>query len=314
MAKIGIIILQLAVFILAAPFLSGLITKIKNNLRMRRGESVLQPYYNLTKLFSKEEVVSDTTSWIFKAAPFIAFASSLAAALLIPVFIFPAPLHIAGDFLAVIFIFALGRFFLALAALDAGSSFGGMGSSREMFISSLVEPALCMVIFALFLQFGSTDISAFSASHAVSVSCLVAALALFFVSLAETARIPVDNQETHLELTMIHEAMVLEYSGRPLALIEMASYIKQMIFFFLIAQIVFPICLPAGQAGLPSFGNLTQVFSWVLWYLARIIIISIITALVEVSMAKMRLFRVADFLGFGFVLAIIASACAILGV
>lgn len=307
MMKIMIIILQLVLFIAAAPFLSGLISKIKNNIRLRKGQSVFQPYYNLAKLFSKGEVVSETASWIFRITPFVVFSSALAAAMLIPVFIFASPGQHVGDFLVLIFIFALGRFFLALSALDTGSSFGGMGSSREMFISSLVEPALCMVIFAVSLQFGSTDISASSGMHMISVSSIIAALALFLVTIAETSRVPVDNQETHLELTMVHEAMVLEYSGRPLALIEMASYIKQMIFFFLIAQIVFPI------APLSS-GNLVEVFSWVLWYLARIIIIAIAVALVEVSVAKMRLFRVVDFLGFAFVLGIMAAVCAILGV
>ena len=302
-----IIILQLVLFIAAAPFLSGLISKIKNNIRLRKGQSVFQPYYNLAKLFSKGEVVSETASWIFRITPFVVFSSALAAAMLIPVFIFASPGRQVGDFLVLIFIFALGRFFLALSALDTGSSFGGMGSSREMFISSLVEPALCMVIFAVSLQFGSTDISASNGMHMISVSSIIAALALFLVTIAETCRVPVDNQETHLELTMVHEAMVLEYSGRPLALIEMASYVKQMIFFFLIAQIVFPIAPLA-------FGDLSEVFSWVLWYLARIIIIAIAVALVEVSVAKMRLFRVVDFLGFAFVLGIIAAVCAILGV
>lgn len=305
--KIFILILQLILFIAIAPFISGLISKIKNNIRMRRGQSVFQPYYNLVKLFSKGEVVSETASWIFRASPFVMISSSLAAAMLIPILIFSSPAHQVGDFLALIFIFSLGRFFLALSALDTGSSFGGMGSSREMFISSLVEPALLLVVFSIFLQFGSTDISAFTGMHAVTVSSLVAAIALFIVTIAETSRIPVDNQETHLELTMVHEAMVLEYSGRSLALIEMASYIKQMIFFFLIAQIVFPISLPA-------FGNLTQALSWALWYLARIILISIMTALIEVFVAKMRLFRVADFLGFAFVLGVIACVCAIIGV
>jgi len=176
-----------------------------------------------------------------------------------------------------------------------------------MFISSLVEPAICLIIFSVFLQFGSTDISAFSGIHAVSVSSIVAAIALLLVTIAETSRIPVDNQETHLELTMVHEAMVLEYSGRSLALIEAASYIKQMVWFFLIAQVVFPIAAP-------DFINLTQSVLWVTWYLARIVIIAIIVALVEVSVAKMRLFRVVDFLGFAFVLGIIATLCAILGV
>jgi len=307
MMKIFILILQLVLFILIAPFLSGLITRMKNNIRMRRGQSIFQPYYNLVKLFSKGEVVSETASWIFRVSPFVVISSSLTAAMLIPVFIFSSPAHHVGDFLALIFIFSLGRFFLALSALDTGSSFGGMGSSREMFISSLAEPALLLVVFSVSLQFGSTDISAFSGMHAVTISSLITAIALFLVTIAETSRIPVDNQETHLELTMVHEAMVLEYSGRSLALIEMASYIKQMIFFFLIAQIIFPI-------GLPVFGDLTQPFFWALWYLVRIIIISMMVALVEVSVAKMRLFRVADFLGFACVLGIIACICAIVGV
>ncbi|MDO8661843.1 MAG: NADH-quinone oxidoreductase subunit H [Candidatus Omnitrophota bacterium] len=302
-----IIILQLAFFIAAAPLLNGLITKIKNNLRLRKGQSIFQPYYNLAKLFAKGEVVSETASWIFKVAPWVVFSATLSAALLIPVFIFASPAHRLGDFLALIFIFALARFFLALAALDTGSSFGGMGSSREMFISGLAEPALCLVIFSLSLQFGSTDISAFSGMHRVSVSSVVAALALFLVTLAETSRIPVDNQETHLELTMAHEAMVLEYSGPSLALLEWSAHIKQMIFFFLIAQIVFPISLP-------FLGSLVQTSVWVICYLARIMVIAVIVALVEVSVAKMRLFRVADFLGFAFVLGVIASVCAILGV
>ncbi len=307
MMKILILILQLVVFIGIAPLLSGLITKIKNNIRMRRGQSIFQPYYNLAKLFSKGEVISETASWIFRAAPFVVISSSLAAAMLIPVFIFSSPMYCMGDFLALIFIFALGRFFLALAALDTGSSFGGMGSSREMFISSLVEPVLLLAVFSISLQFGSTDISAFSGMHAVTVSSIVAAMALFLVTIAETSRIPVDNQETHLELTMVHEAMVLEYSGRSLALIEMASYIKQMVMFFLIAQVVFPIAVPC-------FIDLTQMILWILWYLSRIVIISVAVALVEVSIAKMRLFRVTDFLGFAFALGVIAVVCAILGV
>ncbi|MFA5144499.1 MAG: NADH-quinone oxidoreductase subunit H [Candidatus Omnitrophota bacterium] len=305
--KIVLFISQLILFIGLAPLLSGLITRIKNNIRMRKGQSVFQPYYNLAKFFSKGEVVSDTASWIFRVTPFVVFSSSLAAALFIPVFIFSSPaLHI-GDFLVLIFIFALGRFFLALAALDTGSAFGGMGSSREMFISSLVEPALCLAIFSLSLEFGSTDITAFSGMHPVSVSSFAASATLFLVTLAETSRVPVDNQETHLELTMVHEAMVLEYSGRSLAIIEAASYIKQMVLFFLIAQVIFPI-------GLPAISGPVQSALWVLWYLIRIIIIAAAVALVEVTVAKMRLFRVADFLGFAFILGVIAVVCAVLGV
>jgi formate hydrogenlyase subunit 4 len=266
--------------------------RIKNNIRMRKGQSVFQPYYNLAKLFSKEEVISETASWIFRFAPFVVIASSLAAAILIPALIFASPAEHMGDLIALIFILALGRFFLALSALDTGSSFGGMGSSREMFISSLAEPAFLLAIFAISLQFAPTNISASNGAHVVTVSSAVAAMALFLVAIAETSRVPVDNQETHLELTMVHEAMVLEYSGPSLAMIEMASYIKQIVFFSLIAQIIFP-----G-----------------LWYLAGIVIVAVAVALVEVSVAKMRLFRVADFLVFAFVLGIVATVCAILGV
>jgi len=307
MNKIFFILIQLVFFIAVAPLLSGLISKIKNSLRMRKGQSILQPYYNLAKLFSKGEVVSATASWVFRITPFIVIASTLCAASLIPVFIFPASLNYLGDFLALIFILALGRFFLALAGLDTGSSFGGMGSSREMFISSLVEPVLCLVIFSVSLRSGSTSLAAFSAVGAAPVTFIIAGAALFLITLAETSRIPVDNQETHLELTMVHEAMILEYSGRSLALIEMASYVKQMIFFLLIAQIVFPVSLPVSV-------NPLQVIFWAIWFLARLAIVAISVAVVEVSVAKMRLFRVADFLGFAFVLGIIAGICAILGV
>ncbi|MDD5439135.1 MAG: NADH-quinone oxidoreductase subunit H [Candidatus Omnitrophica bacterium] len=307
MRTIALSLLELLLFIAISPFFSGLITKIKNNIRMRTGQSIFQPYYNLAKLFSKGEVVSDTASWIFKAAPFVVIASTLTAALIVPLFIVPGSMPRLGDFLALIFIFALGRFFLALAALDTGSSFGGMGSSREMFIASLVEPALLLVVFAVSLRYGSTDVAALSGMHTVTVSSLMAAGALFLVTIAETARIPIDNQETHLELTMVHEAMVLEYSGRSLAFIEMASSIKQMIWFLLIAGIVFPVASP-GPAGI------AHLAVWILWYMTRIVIIALAVAVLEISVAKMRLFRAADFLGFAFVLGIIAVVCAVLGI
>lgn len=301
-----IILLNLLFFIAVAPLVSGFIAVIKNNIRMRRGQSVLQPYYNLIKLFSKREVVSDSASWIFRAAPFVVVASSLTAALLVPVFMVANPMRIMGDLLTLIFVLALGRFFLALAALDTAGVFGGMGSSREIFVSSLAEPVICMIALSVSLRFGSTDVSAFSGAHAASASSIIAAIALFLVAMAETSRIPVDNQETHLELTMIHEAMVLEYSGASLALIELSSHVKQMIWFFLIAQIVFPI-------GVPAAGDPARLLIWIGWYGLRITIIAVITALVEVSVAKMRLLRVADYLGFAFALAVVSTVCAILG-
>lgn len=284
-----------------APFLGGLITRIKNNLRMRKGQSVLQPYYNIAKLFRKGEVVSETASWIFRAAPFVAVASSLAAVILVSARAPAGGSAPFGDFLALIFIFALGRFFLALAALDTGSAFGGMGSSREMFISGLVEPALILVVFSQSLRYGTTALAALGSAPVVTVSSFAAALALLLLTLAETSRVPVDNQETHLELTMVHEAMVLEYSGRSLALLEIAASLKQTVFFVLIAEIALPVAA-AGFAG----RTVTIV--------TRLAVISAVVAAIEVSVAKMRLFRVADYLMFAFVLGIVAVVCAILGV
>ncbi len=282
-----------ALFFLAiSPFLSGVIAKIKNNLRMRKGQSILQPYYNLAKLFSKDEVISGTASWIFRVAPVIVLASSLCAAMLVPVWHKDAPLAKGADILALIFVFSLGRFFLALSAIDTGSSFGGMGGSREMFISSLVEPCLCLALFAVSLIQGTSRIPMLE-SAALNAGSIAACLALFLIILAETSRIPVDNQETHLELTMIHEAMVLEYSGPRLACIELASHVKQLVWFCILSRIIFP-SGPLVYAG--------------------IVIIAATVAVVEISVAKMRLFRAADFLGFAFVMAFIAAVCAALGV
>lgn len=299
--------LQFLFFLAAAPFLSGLISKIKNNLRMRKGQGVFQPYYNISKLFCKQEVVSETASWIFRAAPIIVFSSTLCAAMIIPGIIFFHQLNFSFELLSLVFVLALGRFFLALAALDTGSSFGGMGSSREMFISSLAEPALILVLFCLSLKTGSTSLLDFSGYQQIPASFIIAGISLFLIILAETSRIPVDNQETHLELTMVHEAMILEYSGRSLAFLELAASIKQVVFFFLIAELVFP-------ARLFSSPEPLRLAAWVFWYFGRFFIIAAVVAIVEVSIAKMRLFRVADFLGFAFVLSVIASICAIMGV
>ena len=282
--KTVLIFTQIFLLIAVSPLVSGIIRKIKNNIRMRKGAGIFQPYYNLAKLFGKEEVVSDTTSWVFRAAPFIVLASSVCALSLVPVFAATLSFSNMGDFLALIFILALGRFFIALAALDAGSAFGGMGSSREMFISTFVEPVALLSVFAVSLNAGSTNLAAVSAPAGLRLSSIVAVLSLFIVTIAETSRIPVDNQETHLELTMIHEAMVLEYSGKSLALIELASHIKQILFFSLIAAVV----IPWGDFAL------------------KMTVIIITVSLIEVSVAKMRLFRAVDLLSFAFVISIMA--------
>lgn len=282
---------QVILLVLFAPLVSGFIRKIKNNLRMRKGPSVLQPYYNVQKLISKDEVISRHASWIFLAAPVIVFASIICALFLV---LLAQPGTFANNNMAILiaafFVLGLGRFFLALAGLDTASSFGGMGSSREMFISSFAEPTAFVAVFVLCM----------SGADAFRISTLLAGFAILMVTLAETSRVPVDNQETHLELTMVHEAMVLEYSGRSLALIELASHTKQIIFFILLSWYFFP-SMTGGAWG------------WVI-FPGKIAIISLAIAVIELSVAKMRLFRVVDFLSFSFFIVLLASIAAGLGI
>ena len=283
--RILIIIAQVLFFIAISPLVNGVIRKIKNNIRMRKGPGILQPYYNLAKLFAKDEVISENSSWIFRAAPLVVLASLVCALLFLPLVNITNPFNYIGDLLTIIFLISLGRFFLALSGLDTGSAFGGMGSSREMFISSLVEPVILVSVFAVAANFASTNPGIIAAGHSIRFSSIVAAISLGMAVIAETSRVPVDNQETHLELTMIHEAMVLEYSGRSLALIELSSHIKQIIFFTIIANVIFPI-----GAGL-------------IIYLLKVLTISVIISVIEISIAKMRLFRAVDYITFALVIA-----------
>ncbi|HTY13458.1 MAG TPA: NADH-quinone oxidoreductase subunit H [Candidatus Omnitrophota bacterium] len=285
-------IIKMIATLALAPLVGGIITRIKNNLRMRKGPGVFQPYYDIIKLFAKEEVVSKESSWIFRFAPFVVAGSAMAAALFAPALVS------AGDVLIVFFILSLGRFILSLAGLDTGSAFGGMGSSRDMFVSSLAEPGAFLAVFAVALSRGNTALIPAGDPFALKLSAIAAAAALLIVIIAETSRIPVDNQETHLELTMIHEAMTLEYSGRPLALIELAAYVKQLVLFLLLAFVLFP----AGAN--PVGGTVT---------LAALAALTVVIAGIEVAVAKMRLFRAVDFLSFGLVLAILAAVAAALG-
>jgi formate hydrogenlyase subunit 4 len=218
-----LIVIQTVVLLTAAPLIVGLIRKVKARLQCRQGASVFQPWADLIKLFRKQPVVSS----------YILFASTLAAGLLVPVFISRTPLSFAGNIIAVVYLLALGTFFLMLAGLDAGSSFGGMGSSREAIVASLTEPAMMLSIFAIALTAGSTNLSTIVHKTALLEGIvtdpsphLMAFAALVIVAIAETGRVPVDNPATHLELTMIHEAMILEYSGRYLALVEWAAGLK----------------------------------------------------------------------------------------
>ncbi len=304
-SDIFISISQIIIILALAPLLSGIIKKIKAFFQIRKGASVFQPYYDIAKLLRKDSVVSENVSWIFHAAPMISLAAVLTAGLIVPVFIEELPFSFAGDLIAVIYLFALARFFTALASLDAGSSFGGMGGSREMFIASMVEPALMLSIFAVALNVGSTNLSLISQTvssmglSAVSPYHLLAFVALFIIAIAETGRIPVDNPATHLELTMIHEAMILEYSGKQLAIVELGAMVKQLLIFSLLANIFFP-------WGIATTISAAGIAVALLVFLIKIVVLGALMAIVETSTAKWRLFRLPDLLSISLMLSFLS--------
>jgi formate hydrogenlyase subunit 4 len=300
-----LVVVQTIVLLVVSPFIVGLIRKLKARLQLRRGAGVIQPYADLAKLFRKQPVISTTTSWIFTATPYIVFASTLAAGLLVPIFVSSTPLNFAGNIIALVYLLALGTFFLMLAGLDAGSAFGGMGSSREAIVASLTEPAMILSIFAIALTKGSTNLSTIVHKTALLEGIvtdpspyLMALAALFIVAIAETGRVPVDNPATHLELTMIHEAMVLEYSGRYLALIEWAAGLKLAVFLSLIANVFAPWGIATSME--PAALGIGLAI-----YLVKISGLAVLIGVIESMFAKLRLFRVTDLLGVAFILALL---------
>jgi len=302
---LGVQVSQMLLVLLLAPLLTGFVRKIKARLVRRKGASVLQPYRDLHKLFRKGMVIPETASWIFAATPWVVFFSTVLAGLMIPMVAADAPLGLFGGVLAVIYLLGLGRFFLALGGLDAGTPFGGMGSSREMTIAALAEPTLMLAVFTVAIGAGSTALSEM-ARAAISQqwrflmpSQVLAFAALFLVLIAETGRIPVDNPATHLELTMIHEAMILEYSGPYLALIEWASSIKQLLLMTLLINVFWPFGL---QADWSPWGLPVGLF----WLLLKLLILSGCVVLVETANAKMRLFRVPELMAVAFTLGALA--------
>ena len=289
-------------FLLLAPLLRGLIKKMKAAFQLRQGPRLLQPYSDLAKLLGKEPVRSTTASWVFVAGPRVYFASAIAATTLLPTIFAAAPLEAAGGILLLVGLLALGRFALATAALDTGSPFGGMGASREMTVGALAEPALMLALFTAGLSAGSLNLGELvrrTAERGTSIHPgeILAAAALFIVLLAEAGRVPVDNPATHLELTMIHEAMVLEYSGADLALVEWASAVKELAFMTLLAGLFFPIGVATSLA--PEALAISA-----LALLAKVFALALMVVLVESTNAKLRFFRVPELmavaLGLGF--------------
>lgn len=305
MARVVMLVVQTVLLLLLAPLVSGCIKTWKARLQNRRGPPLLQPYRDLAKFLRKGMVISEHASWLFRATPHVVFVTSILVGLMVPMVCAQPPLSLFGGVLAAIYLLALGRFFLALGGLDPASTFGGMGSSREMAISAMAEPAMMLSIFTVAISAGSTNLSELvSGAGGLSMKLLnpahvLAFAALFIVLLAETGRIPVDNPATHLELTMIHEAMVLEYSGRYLALLEWGASIKQLVLMALLVNVFFPV----GIATEWAFG---PVVASVGWFLLKVAGISLAVVLVETTNAKLRLFRVPDLLSAAFVLAALA--------
>jgi len=299
---IGLAMLQVAGMLAVAPLLKAGIRRMKARLQNRQGPPLLQGYYDLAKLLGKEPVRSETASWVYAAGPRVYFAAAVAATMLVPVLIAAAPLEAAGGILLLVGTLALGRFALATAALDTGSPFGGMGASRDMTIAALAEPALMLGLFTSALAAGSLNLGGLVRNvlqHGATVhpADLLAFAGLFIIVIAETGRIPVDNPATHLELTMIHEAMVLEYAGPDLALVEWASALKELLYLTLLVDFF----LPMGIATSASPG---AIFVALLAWAGKVFLLAIAVTIAESTNAKLRLFRVPELvsisLGFAF--------------
>jgi len=293
--------LQILLILLFAPLLQGFIKKTKAIMQGRCGASIFQPYFELIRLFNKDMVISKVASPVFKATPYITFASTVTACFLVPVITTASNFYYFGDIIAIVYIFALGRFFTALAGLDAGTAFGGEGSSREMTVAILVEPMLMLCLFTLAISAGSTNIAnIIEIGNPIFTPSKVLAFAAFLVVvIAETGRIPVDNPDTHLELTMIHEGMILEYSGKYLGLIEYAHYIKQMLLFTIMADLFFPLYISSTL-------NIQDLIVATIAYAIKMFVIGFAVALIESTRAKMRFFQLPSLLGGGFILAFVS--------
>ena len=293
---------QIALLLFVAPLFAGWVKMLKCWFQGRTSPGLFQPYRDLRKLFFKDVVLAENASWIFRFTPYLVFGVSVMAGSIIPTLSTDLPLSAIADVIVLVALFAIARFFTALAGMDIGTAFGGMGSSREMTIASLAEPAMLMAVFAVSLVGKSTSLSQMTevisqGGHAMLRPSLVFALLSFIlIALAETGRVPVDNPDTHLELTMIHEAMVLEYSGRHLALIEWAGMMKLYLFVVLGIASFFP-------WGIALNDDLIVVFAALAILLLKLGFVGVGLVLIETGLAKMRIFRITEFLGSAFLFA-----------
>ncbi|MFO1153895.1 MAG: NADH-quinone oxidoreductase subunit H [Rhodospirillales bacterium] len=298
--------LQMLLVVLVAPLLTGFVRWIKARLLRRQGASPLQPYRDLLRLVRKEVVLADNASWLFRVVPYVVFTAIWVAASLVPTFATGLLFSWSADMIAIVALLGTARFALALAGLDVGTSFGGLGSSREMMIASVAEPAMLMTVFTLSLLAGTTQLSSVAnfmlgESVGLRISLGLVLVALLIVALAENARIPVDNPATHLELTMVHEAMVLEYSGRHLAMIEAAAFLKLVLYASLLACVFAPWGMAALGDGVRAY--LVGIAA----YMVKLTLAGVLLAVFETSIAKMRVFRVPQFLGVALMLGLLGT-------
>ncbi len=296
---------QMMLVLALAPLLLGFTRKVKARLLRRQGPPLLQPYRDLIRLARKEVVMAENASWLFRSGPYLIFAATWVAAALVPTFATGLHFSWTADLIAIAALLGTARVFLALVGMDVGTSFGGIGSSREMMFASLAEPATIMIVFVVALVAGSTQLShiaIFMQEHAsLRVSLGLALVALVIVALAENARIPVDNPATHLELTMVHEAMVLEYSGRHLAVIELAAALKLLLYISLIGCIFFPWGIAGAASGPAAYAIGAAT------YLVKLAVGGFLMVVFETSIAKMRVFRVPEFLGAALMLSLLGT-------
>lgn len=298
--------LHLVLVVAAAPLVVGGIRWLKARMMGRRAAHPLQPWRDIVKLMRKRPVLAENASWISRAAPYVAAGSALAALVVVPGFARGMALAPLGDLLLVAGLLALGRVALALAGLDVGTAFGGLGAAREMSFAALAEPALLVAALILAILAGSTGIEVIAATFqdgavGLRVSLVLALIALCAVAVAENARIPVDNPATHLELTMVHEAMILEASGRHLALWEAAAALRLTLWLALIAAVFMP--FGAAPAGFAPLAWIVGIVAWV----AKIAVLCLVLAAFESAIAKMRVFRVPEFLGVALLVGILGA-------
>ena len=296
-------LLEIVIAIALAPLLTGWVNQWRSWLQNKSAPSLWQPYRTLHKLFNKESIVADNASRLFRTAPYVKFGCMVVACAIIPTLSTDLPLASAADAIALVGLFALARVFISLAAMDIGTAFGTMGARREMLVGFLAEPALLMVLFSASLTSNSTSLTTIveTLAHrelAIYPGLALAGVAFTMVSLAENARVPVDNPATHLELTMLHEALILEYSGRHLALLEWAASLKLFAYSCIGLALFFPWGVAEAQAPLEMLLALPAL-------VLKLAIGGCLLALLESVSAKMRIFRVPEFLATAFLLAVI---------